>query len=286
MPINGVSTPTFGISTLKGHMALAVLHGRAPSGVNEIAFGPSTMEELKLHIGERVAVGSSHDRTVRVVGEALLPATSHTDYNQSGWMTAAGLHAALPSAKELSPDDVQEYVLVRWAAHTSVPSARHRLEALGGGSEAWFSSPVMFPESVVDLGRLRSLPLALGVFFALLGCATVAHTLVTTVRRRRSELAVLRSLGFTRRQSRLAIAWQATLIAVAGVVVGVPLGIVAGRLTWRWFADSFPVVYVPPFALVAVVVVVPAAIVVANLLAAGPARSAARIRPAEALHAE
>ena len=97
---------------------------------------------------------------------------------------------------------------------------------------------------------------------------------------------MLRSLGFTRPQSRLAIAWQATLIAVAGIVIGVPLGIVAGRLVWRSLADSFPVVYVPPIAIAAIVLVVPAAVAVANLLAALPARAAARIRPAEALRVE
>ena len=49
-----------------------------------------------------------------------------------------------------------------------------------------------------------------------------------------------------------------------------PLGIVAGRLVWRWLADNFPIVYVPPLALVAVLLVVPAAVLLANLLAALP----------------
>jgi len=59
-----------------------------------------------------------------------------------------------------------------------------------------------------------------------------------------------------------------------------------GRLVWRSLADSFPVVYVPPIAIAAILLVVPAALAVANLLAALPARAAARIRPAEALRVE
>jgi ABC-type antimicrobial peptide transport system permease subunit len=70
------------------------------------------------------------------------------------------------------------------------------------------------------------------------------------------------------------------------VIIGVPLGIASGRLIWRWLADSFPFVYAPPLAVVVVVLVVPVALVVANALAAGPARTAARIRPAEVLRAE
>ena len=97
---------------------------------------------------------------------------------------------------------------------------------------------------------------------------------------------MLRSLGFTKRDSRVAIAWQATLIAIVGLVIGVPLGIFTGRILWRQLAESFPVVYVPPLALVAVLLVVPVAIAVANLVAAGPAHAATRIRPARVLRSE
>jgi len=144
----------------------------------------------------------------------------------------------------------------------------------------------MLPTAVVDLGHLATMPLVLAVFFGLLACATVAHALVTTVRRRRYDLAVLRSVGFTRRQSRIAIAWQATLLAVAGIVVGVPLGLITGRVIWRLVAEDFPVAYVPPVEAIAVLVVVPVALVVAQALAAGPAHAATRIRPAETLRAE
>jgi ABC-type antimicrobial peptide transport system permease subunit len=68
--------------------------------------------------------------------------------------------------------------------------------------------------------------------------------------------------------------------------VGVPVGIAVGRLSWHWLADDFPIVYVPPFALLAVVAVAGIAIALANALAAGPAHAATRIRPAEALRVE
>jgi ABC-type antimicrobial peptide transport system permease subunit len=209
-----------------------------------------------------------------------MPATSHTDYDQSGWMTTNGIAHAL----ERPADNDEDYLLVRWQHGTDVAAARKRLTHLGGPNV--FTGFAEIPGAVASLGPLDDLPVALGVFFGLLACATVAHALVTTVRRRRHDFAVLRSIGFTRRQSRVAIAWQATLLGVAGVIIGVPLGIAAGRAVWRWLADDFPVAYVPPLALATVLLVVPVALVIANALAAGPAQSVARIRPAETLRTE
>ena len=286
VPIKGVTTPTWAIDTLKGNISPVMLTGRAPTSADEIAFGPGTLHDLGLRIGDRVAVGNTKGHTAKVVGVALVPASSHTDYDQSALMTVAGLRAAVGPVSKLDPNVFEDYLLVKWAKGANVAAAEHGLAAGEKNSSTFQSARATLPTAVTSLGGLRSLPLALGMFFALLATATVAHALVTTVRRRRQELAVLRSIGFTRRQTRAAIAWQATLIALVGVVVGVPLGIISGRLVWRWLAHNFPVVYVPPLALVAVVLVLPAAVVVANLLAAWPARSAARIRPAEALRAE
>jgi ABC-type antimicrobial peptide transport system permease subunit len=228
-----------------------------------------------------VRVGSADGQTARIVGVALLPATSHTDYDQSGWMTKAGL-SRIAGSNDGAP--AEDYVLVRWRPGTNVAAAQRRLVRIGG--KDLFPIPAALPGAVADLGRIEDLPIALAAFFGLLACATVTHALVTTVRRRRHDLAVLRSIGFTRRQTRVAIAWQATLLALVGVVIGVPLGIAAGRFAWRWLADDFPLAYVPPLALLAVAIVVAVALAAANALAAGPAHVAARIRPADALRTE
>jgi predicted lysophospholipase L1 biosynthesis ABC-type transport system permease subunit len=280
VPVDGRPQPTFGTRAVKGAMPLVLLRGRAPVGPDEIAFAPTTMRQLHVDIGDRVRVGKGTKTTARVVGEALLPATSHTDYDQSAWMTAAGLTRV--AGKQSA--NGEEYLLVRWHAGTDVAAARQRITKIAGHD--LYSQPARLPTAVADLARIDDLPLALGAFFALLACATVAHALVTTVRRRRHDLAVLRAVGFTRRQTRGAIAWQSTLLAIAGVIVGVPLGVVAGRLAWRWLADGFPIAYAPPLALLAVAAVAAIAVAVANALAAGPAHVATRIRPAEALRVE
>src|SRR5262249_27959072 len=222
----------------------------------------------------------------RVVGKALLPETSHTSYDQSGWMTAAGLTAALPREALSSGDFTEDYLLLRWKPGADTRAALARFNKLAGPDEEFESARAKLPDTVSVLGDLRVLPQSLAIFFALLAIATVAHALVTTVRRRRADLAILRSVGFTRRDSRIAIAWQATLLAIAGLIVGVPLGIIVGRLAWKQLANSFPLVYVPPLELLAVVLIIPVALVIANALAAGPAHAATRIRPANVLRSE
>ena len=112
---------------------------------------------------------------------------------------------------------------------------------------------------------LELLPVALSAFLALLAVSAVGHALATAVRRRRHDLAVLRALGITRRQARLVVTTQASLLALIGLVFGVPLGIALGRAVWRTVAGFTPLAYHPPLALLA-------------LLLIGPGRPAGRER--------
>lgn len=283
--IAGRPFPVWATRAVSGSMRFVVVDGRAPHGGREVALAPTTLRELGVRVGDHVRVGPGAGRSFRVVGEALVPASSHTDYDQSAWMTAAALQAVVPADQLGAADFVEEWVLVRDRSGADHAAIGRRLAAIGrpGGD---FVGPARRPVAILSLGELRSLPFALAVFFALLAVATVTHALVTTVRRRRHDVAVLRALGFTRANVRLAVAWQATLIAVVGVVIGVPLGIVGGRIVWRRLAEEYPVAYVTPFALAVVLVVVPVAIVVANLLAVGPAHAATRAEPATVLRAE
>jgi predicted lysophospholipase L1 biosynthesis ABC-type transport system permease subunit len=110
--------------------------------------------------------------------------------------------------------------------------------------------------------------------------------LATTVRRRRCDLAVLHALGLSRRQTRVVLAAQASTVAVVGVALGVPLGVIAGHLIWRSITSSMPLAYVAPGFVLAAGLVIPAAFVVVNAVAVWPANAAARIHAAAMLRAE
>ena len=100
------------------------------------------------------------------------------------------------------------------------------------------------------------------------------------------DLAIFKTLGFTRRQVRHAIAWQATTIAAIALLIGLPTGIAGGRWAWRVFATQLGVLPEPAVPLPTILIAIPAALVLANLIAAAPARAAARTQPATVLRTE
>ena len=75
---------------------------------------------------------------------------------------------------------------------------------------------------------MGSAPLWLALAFAFGMTIAFGLTITSSVRLRRRDLALLKILGFTRRQMRSRIAWQASASVATGVIVGIPLGILVG----------------------------------------------------------
>lgn len=275
LPVGGAALPVYAVRSVRGDGGFALLRGRAPAQDGEVAVGPSTGKALHRGIGSTLEIGSP-PRRFRVVGEALLPQTPHSSFDQGVWVTEGSLRRL---GGELGIHDTSIGVHVREGADAGKVLGRL-------GSSGTEVDPLALPQDVILLRNVRSLPQALGAFLALLGIAAVGHALVTAGRRRRHDLAVLRVLGVRRRQCAGAIAWQAVGVAALALVVGVPLGIVAGRLTWRWIAGATPLLYVAPIAVAAVLAAVPVTLVVANALAVVPAWRASRVRPATVLRTE
>jgi hypothetical protein len=93
-------------------------------------------------------------------------------------------------------------------------------------------------------------------------------------------------IGLVRRQVLGVVEWQALSLAGAALLIGVPLGLLAGRWAWTLLASSAGLAPAASIPLALVLLMIPVTAVLAALIAAWPGQAAARIRPATVLRAE
>lgn len=271
-------------------IGFATIEGRAPTdadagGMPEIALGPTTIRRVGLRLGDVVEFfyatedESGEHRSAqqgRVVGIAAIPPLpwAATEPGEGAVMTVGAI-------RRFSPGGAGGCCFVRFTPGTDLDAARARLEDAGFGT--------FLRTKRADLGtleRITRLPVLLSAIFGIMAAGALAHVLVTGLRRRRRDLAILKTLGFVTRQVRSAVVWQASTIAVLCVAAGIPAGIALGRWGWRLIASQFGVVPVSVAPLALVALLVPAAVALATLVSALPARAAARTRPALVLRTE
>ncbi len=281
VPIGPQGISVWSYVELTGSVEPTLLKGRLPREAYELALGPRAFDALDVSVGDTITTGDTDLPQLTVVGRVLVQSDSHQGYDGGGFMTATGAAALAPEGGGEPGVDREDGFYVQWRPGADIDAATARLAATG-----LTVRDASRPSNFVSLASLRELPIWLGAFLAMMAVATVAHALATTVRRRRHDLAVLSALGVSPRQARRAVAVQATLLAAVGLVVGVPAGIVAGRLLWRTISDTLTLLYVPPLAALAVAIIWPIALGAANLLAWWPARAVARLRPATILRSE
>ena len=273
--IDGVEVNTIAVESLKGDMGLTMLAGHPPDGGAEVVLGADTLDDADAGVGDEIEVDGAADTLhATVVGVAVFPVIDERSSPGRGVLLQAEDLEQISDPEELNGD-----VAIDWADDVDVEAANAEL-AEATGTEVF--GPRL-PSDVNNLWEVRSLPRALAAFLALLAGLAVVHALLSTVRMRSQDLAVLRTLGFERRQLGSTILWQATTIGVIGLVLGVPLGLVAGRVVWRAVASGMGVVDDPVTPVAAVLVVVVGVLVVLTATAILPGRAARRVPTAAVL---
>jgi len=220
----------------------------------------------------------------RMVGRAIIPPAPFgvSRPGDGVALSTAGWLRIDPSARPATRDSTVPF-LVRFA--TGVP-LDGGLAAMRKDAPTGFIALAERPGDVSSLARISDVPFALAGLLAVLAIGTLAHTLITATRRRRRELAMLKTLGFVRAQISGAIAWQATTLIAIALFIGLPVGIAVGRWSWGRFADQLGVLSVPVVPWLAILIAVPAALLIGNIIAALPGRSAARTHAALVLRNE
>lgn len=273
-----------------GRPAPTVASGRLPGADDEVALGARTLRSLDAGIGDTVVARANDGsrRSLRVVGRVVLPALG---LYPGADKTALGEGAVLTrrSLGTLGPDyNVAQFIVAfqRGADDASRERVLGRIRRDAGGGTTGNTGRIDRPSDIVSYEQVGDTPFVLAAILAVLALATVSHALVTSVRRRRRDLALFATLGFTRRQVSSTVAWQATTVGVLTLLIGVPLGIVLGRWGWSALANDLGAVAEPIVPVVVVLVAIPVVLALVNLVAFVPGRMAARLRPAVVLRAE
>ncbi|MFE2326972.1 FtsX-like permease family protein [Streptomyces sp. NPDC059385] len=250
--------------------AYEIVEGRLPDAAGEIVAGPSFLSQRGLKLGDRVTLElNGRQVPTTVVGKMIDGNARSLD---AGWKT---LEQLAPDARaieyhvQLSPGtDADAYAAAVEAVDPGLSTS------VGGGGNAATVTVVTF-STVFTV--LLTLVASLGVF----------NTVLLNTRERRRDLGMLKSIGMTPRQVVLMTVTSVAGLGVVGGLLGIPLGMLAHRLV----VDHIGVVEFPEhmkdvWHLPQLAAMLLAGVTIAVLGALVPARSAARMTIASALHTE
>ena len=291
--VNGKIVGAIAGTSVKGPLLFSTVAGTLPVGDDQVGLGVSTMHQVGAHIGSVVDItftthsGAPHTEPYRVVSQVSFPQFGGFVSLGTGILTTtAGLiHVAcLPGPQFALCRQKVANIGGGGVRVNFMPGPRGKA-ALDRYLAAYpsITSEPLAPTSLVNFGEAVNFPLIFGVMLAVFGAATLAHLLMVSVSRRRREVGLLKVLGFVNRQVVSTVSWQATTLALVGVVVGVPLGLVIGRTVWNTFANNLGVIPVAVVPLLLIAAITAGVLVGANVIAIAPALVAARSKPGDLL---
>ncbi|MBK5331382.1 MAG: hypothetical protein JJD93_05390, partial [Ilumatobacteraceae bacterium] len=219
--------PMLGLQVVRGDGHPIMLEGQLPSSDDEIAFGRLTAADVGAQIGDDIELaGPTQSQVFRVTGLAVVPGLGANDGLGAGGIVTMGGLTRIDSEALVTSAAVNLRVSVE-KFFSSIPEFADQPP-----------NPVYRPASIRSVARVRAIPFILAAVLAALALLTVGHVMLTSMRTRRRDLAILRSLGADRGWITRAVHWQATVLTALPVIVGIPVGIVFGRLIFGAFADS------------------------------------------------
>jgi hypothetical protein len=269
-----------------------VLEGDLPSRADEVAVGIRTAHERDIEVGDTVTIGGgSESIEASVTGLLVFPTIGPMFAGSVGGGEGMLVpQAMIESASPETAADLATFVGVDLSADAGATDVA-RIEAglqsidLLGYPPLFFDDPVRPPE-VIEADSTRSVPITVGASLAVVGLAGLGTAAWASMRSRRHDLAVLQALGFRPRQVHTSVSAQSVAVAVAALAFGVPLGVVAGRLSWQAFARQLGVVPTATNGVGTVVIVVVVTLLLAVVVAQLPAHRAAATAPAAGLRTE
>jgi hypothetical protein len=293
--INKIVVGAIAGTAIRGQLLLSTVDGHLPNAKGQVGLGLTTMRQVGAHIGSIVHVtvslpsGGSRTAPFRVVAQMSLPVLGNAvSLGNGAVFTLAGYEdAACPPGPKRATCRQEVAESTNGGMLASVVPGPRGQAAIDHYFNKFRSLTALAitPTSLINFGEAVDFPLIFGAMLAVFGAATLLHLLVVSVSRRRREVGLLKVVGFVNGQIASTVAWQATTLALIGIVIGVPLGILVGQAIWHEFANNLGAVPVSVVPVALISVLVAGVLVVANLIAIGPALAATRSKPGELLRA-
>jgi hypothetical protein len=296
LQLDGVNVPVLG-GTPHARVGLPLLSGHDFERSDQVVLGATTLAQIHKKVGDSIEVGKPGSSVTKltIVGTATFPSigvggSSHLEMGEGALLSYKLLSRGARNVFDV-PVTGPNAILVRLkkgadpqAGFASLASiVRKTPQIIGDGGQV---EGVQRPAEILNYRTLGTTPALLGAALATGAVVALALTLVTSVRRRRRDLALLKTLGFTRRQLAATLAWQASVAVAIGCAVGIPVGIALGRFLWDLFARGISAIPEPTVPALSIVLIALGAIILANLVAAIPGRIAARTKTAQLLRSE
>ncbi len=245
-----------GFDTVKGDLEPRLRSGRLPETRDEIALGRVSATELHVDVGDEIRLrGEQGAADLHVVGLAIVPGVGGND--------GVGLDSVVTADafRRVNGPSSTNIAAVRRSARRRGPRAA---SPRGFGGSAGQED---LPSAISNVERVRRVPAALAALLGVLVLLTLLHALFMSIRSRRVDVAILKGLGANRRWISRVVHSQATLLVAVPIVIGLPLGLLAGTRVYRSFVNRIGALPDPTVPMAAIVAIALGLLVLANLAA-------------------
>ena len=239
-----------------------LVEGREPTADDELVVDRTTARQHDMAIGDRLRL---LDRDATVVG-----LSDETTF----WAGSIAFARLTTLGSLLRAPGLRSFLLVTSEAGISPETLRDRLAI--PGMEVLLKSDVVANDAKL-MARVYDAPIGLMVAIAfVVGALVVGLVIYTATIERRREYGAIKAIGARNRTLYRVVTTQAVIAAVVGALVGIGLAYAAGAalMTWRprFLVDIEPA---------AIGIVLASSLLMALLGALIPARSVAKLEPAE-----
>jgi putative ABC transport system permease protein len=223
--IGGVGPPTFGANwNQTANATLELRSGDPPTGPDQVAVDAATAKKYELSVGQTIRIlFQSPSREFRIVGIVGFGTADNL-----GGATLA-LFDTATAQRVLGKEGVVDEIDVVADPGVSDTELRSRIQdALPKGVEAVTSTTVADENSQAlkeALGFFRTALLVFAFIALFVGAFIIFNTFSIIVAQRTQELALLRTLGATRRQVMTSVIVEAFAVGLFASVLGIVAGI-------------------------------------------------------------